>query len=241
MNTLQIFNNEEFGSIRTLVIDGEPWFVGRDVALALGYGNTKDALIKHVEKEDKHTLLRSQIATLEIPNRGLTVINESGLYCLILSSKLPSAKKFKRWITHEVLPAIRQTGSYTLPDVQEPSYIMKDDYIRAAAIVGSCRNERLPVVMKLLEHAGLDVPHIAELQQEMALDSDRDLTGRTAECINEAVNEYGLSLRRIEKLTGISGTELYRIRTGRSRPKKARMRVICDAVQKEIEKIEKEM
>lgn len=236
MNTLQIFNNEEFGSIRTLMIDGEPWFVGRDVALALGYRMASD-LVRRIDAEDRGThLVRTQSG-----DQNMTVINESGLYVAILSSKLPSAKKFKRWITHEVLPAIRQTGSYTLPDVQEPSYIMKDDYIRAAAIVGSCRNERLPVVMKLLEHAGLDVPHIAELQQEMALDSDRDLTGQTAECINEAVNEYGLSLRRIEKLTGISGTELYRIRTGRSRPKKARMRVICDAVQKEIEKIEKEM
>ncbi len=236
MNTLQIFNNEEFGSIRTLMIDGEPWFVGRDVALALGYRMASD-LVRRIDAEDRGThLVRTQSG-----DQNMTVINESGLYVAILSSKLPSAKKFKRWITHEVLPAIRQTGSYTLPDVQEQRDITRDDYIRAAAIVGSCRNERLPVVMKLLEHAGLDVPHIAELQQEMALDSDRDLTGQTAECINEAVNEYGLSLRRIEKLTGISGTELYRIRTGRSRPKKARMRVICDAVQKEIEKIEKEM
>ena len=112
MNDLQIFSNSEFGSIRTITIDGNPWFVGKDITEALGYSNSKDALKQHVDPEDKRLIQRSQNATLEIPNRGLNVINESGLYSLILSSKLPSAKKFKRWVTSEVLPAIRQTGYY---------------------------------------------------------------------------------------------------------------------------------
>lgn len=110
MNELKIFENKEFGQIRTIEIDDEPWFVGKDVAEVLGYSNTKDALSKHVDDEDKTTIQRSQITTLEIPNRGLTVINESGLYSLILSSKLPTAKKFKRWVTSEVLPQIRRHG-----------------------------------------------------------------------------------------------------------------------------------
>lgn len=113
-NNVTIFENPEFGSVRSLTVNGEPYFVGKDVAEILGYGNTRDALAAHVDKEDKAVIQKSEIATLEIPNRGLTVINESGLYSLIISSKLPSAKRFKRWVTHEVLPSIRKTGSYSL-------------------------------------------------------------------------------------------------------------------------------
>lgn len=117
MNELQTFKNQEFGSVRTLVINNEPWFIGKDVAEALGYKNTKDALAKHVDSEDKE-ILKSQNATLEnIPNRGVTVVNESGLYSLVLSSKLPSAKKFKRWVTSEVLPALRKTGQYQVKEL----------------------------------------------------------------------------------------------------------------------------
>lgn len=127
-STVQIFNNPEFGDVRVVMQDGEPWFVGKDVAMALGYKNTKDALISHVAEDDKRIIRRSEIATIEnhlpkevfpmnfvngeIPNRGLTAINESGLYSLIFGSKLESAKKFKRWVTSEVLPTIRKTGGY---------------------------------------------------------------------------------------------------------------------------------
>lgn len=96
-------------------IDGEPWLVGKDVTTALRYTNTKDALASHVDAEDRRIIQRSEIATFEIPNRGLTLINESGLYSLALSSKLPGAKKFRRWVTAEVLPIIRKTGSYSIP------------------------------------------------------------------------------------------------------------------------------
>lgn len=111
MNDLQIFNNSVFGSIRTITIDGEPWFVGKDIAEALGYVNTKKALADHVDVEDKRG---SQIVT---PGgiQTMTIINESGLYSLILSSKLPNAKMFKRWVTSEVLPAIRKAGHYDAP------------------------------------------------------------------------------------------------------------------------------
>lgn len=112
MNNLQIFENQEFGSIRTVTIDGEPWFVGKDVAEALGYVDPKDAIRKHVDSEDKLLVQKGQIATLEIPNRGMTIINESGMYSLIFGSKLESAKRFKHWVTSEVLPAIRKTGKY---------------------------------------------------------------------------------------------------------------------------------
>lgn len=112
MNELQVFNSEEFGEVRSLVIDNEPWLVGIDVAKALGYSNASKAIIKHVDDEDKNFIQNSQNGNFKIPNRGLTLINESGLYSLILSSKLESAKKFKHWVTSEVLPTLRKTGSY---------------------------------------------------------------------------------------------------------------------------------
>ena len=110
MNELKIFKKEGFGEIRTLDIDGEPWFVGKDVAEVLGYSNTKDAISSHVYDEDKQIFQKSENTTFEIPNRGITIINESGLYSLILSSKLPTAKALKKWVTTEVLPAIRKDG-----------------------------------------------------------------------------------------------------------------------------------
>ena len=117
MNELQIFKNAEFGSIRTTTINGEPYFVGRDIAEILGYSNTKDAISTHVDEEDRTVIQRSENTTLEIPNRGLTVINESGLYSLILSSKMPNAKKFKHLVTSEVLPAIRKHGVFAVDEV----------------------------------------------------------------------------------------------------------------------------
>lgn len=106
------FTNVEFGTIRLVEVDGQPWFVGKDVAEALGYSNTKDALKSHVDEEDKFIIQKSDFPTLEIPNRGMTAINESGMYSLIMSSKLPTAKQFKRWVTSEVLPSVRKNGGY---------------------------------------------------------------------------------------------------------------------------------
>lgn len=112
LNTL-VFSNDEFGNIRTAVLDNNPWFVGKDVAGCLGYTNSRKALIDHVDDEDKQLFLKSRIVTLEnVPNRGLTFINESGLYALIFGSKLAKAKEFKHWVTSEVLPQIRKTGGY---------------------------------------------------------------------------------------------------------------------------------
>ena len=102
-NQIQQFHNEEFGNIRVIEIDGQPWFVGRDVSEALGYGNGSRDINRHVDPEDRRNYRNG---TSEINNRGVTIINESGLYSLILSSKLPSAKRFKRWVTSEVLPSI---------------------------------------------------------------------------------------------------------------------------------------
>ncbi|MDD9425608.1 Bro-N domain-containing protein, partial [Staphylococcus aureus] len=127
MQALQTFNFEEL-PVRTLTVDNEPYFVGKDVAEILGYSNTRDALSKHVDEDDKE-ILTSRNTTLEnLPNRGLTAVNESGLYSLIFSSKLESAKRFKRWVTSDVLPAIRKHGIYATDNVIEQT--LKDpDYI----------------------------------------------------------------------------------------------------------------
>lgn len=108
MNELKVFENPTFGQVRTVEIDNEPWFVGKDVAEALGYSDGFGALKKHVEAEDKRNC---QNDSFDSP-RGMTIINESGLYSLILSSKLPGAKEFKRWVTSDVIPSIRKTGGY---------------------------------------------------------------------------------------------------------------------------------
>lgn len=111
MNELQIFNSEEFGDIRTVTINNEPWFVGKDVAEALGYSEPRSAVSKKIDEADRG------VAEMETPSgkQNMTIINESGLYALIFGSKLESAKRFKHWVTSEVLPAIRKTGSYQKP------------------------------------------------------------------------------------------------------------------------------
>lgn len=114
MNDLAIFENPEFGHIRGLKIEGEPWFVGKDIAEALGYADTAAALKKHVDDEDKKLFKADDLPTLKTSNYGAYLINESGLYSLMLKSKLPGAKKFKRWVTSEVLPSIRKTGAYSM-------------------------------------------------------------------------------------------------------------------------------
>lgn len=121
MNEMQVFEHPAFGEVRTVVIDGEPWFVGKDVAQMLGYSNARDALSRAVDDEDK------KVSGIPTPSRGvqeMTVINESGLYSLILSSKLPTAKAFKRWVTSEVLPAIRQRGSYAMQQPMTPAQLI---------------------------------------------------------------------------------------------------------------------
>lgn len=164
MNTVQVFNNPDFGQIRSVMIEGEPWVAGRDVARAVGYKNPLKAIRDHVDSEDQ-----TVNDSFTVNGTRVTLINESGLYSLILSSKLPEAKKFKRWVTSEVLPALRKTGKYALPDTPEPSalpdpstvrLLTPDDYINAARILSTCKSERLPYVLPMLEKAGIDFTDI---------------------------------------------------------------------------------
>ena len=139
MDELQIFENEEFGKVRTLVKDSEPWFVGKDVAEILGYKDTINALKAHIDVEDKTGW---QITT---PSRGtqtVTIISESGVYALVFGSKLPKAKAFKRWVTSEVLPAIRKHGGYLTPDKVEEILTNPDAIIRLATQLKEERAKR---------------------------------------------------------------------------------------------------
>ena len=111
MNDLQVFNSEEFGSVRTVQIDNEPWFIAKDITDRLGYANGRKAVADHVDEEDKGVTKCDTVRG----EQTLTIINESGLYSLVLSSKIDGAKKFRRWITSEVIPSIRKTGGYKLP------------------------------------------------------------------------------------------------------------------------------
>lgn len=127
MNNIEIFRNDEFGEVRTTIIDNEPWFVGKDVAEILGYSDTNKAVAMHVDDEDK---LNDKTAS-SLGQRGGWFINESGLYSLILSSKLPQAKTFKRWITSEVLPQIRKTGGY----IPLSEYETEEEFLARALII----------------------------------------------------------------------------------------------------------
>lgn len=141
MTDIQIFQKEEFGQIRTLEINNEPWFVGSDIAKALGYAKPQNALAAHVEEDDKTTALIQ--GTDSNYKTQAVVINESGLYSLIISSKLSSAKKFKRWITAEVLPSIRKHGAYMSNEIIEKTLNDPDYLIQLATIMKQEREARL--------------------------------------------------------------------------------------------------
>ena len=128
MNELKTFSNPEFGTVREVTINGEPYFVGRDVARILGYANPNDALLKHIDEEDKGVAKCDTLGGTQ----ELTVINESGLYSLILSSKLPEAKKFKRWVTAEVIPSVRKHGAYMTKQTLEQALTSPDFLIQLA-------------------------------------------------------------------------------------------------------------
>ena len=147
MTDLQIFNSPEFGEIRTIEKNGEPWFVGKDVAAALGYEKPTDAVRKHVDVEDRG------ISKMETPSgaQETTIINESGLYSLVLSSKLPTAKKFKRWVTSEVIPSIRKHGGYLTPDKLEEVLLKPDTLIQLAQNLKAEQEKRRALEVKMEE------------------------------------------------------------------------------------------
>lgn len=153
MNEMKVFTSSEFGTVRTVTIEGEPWFVGKDIAGILGYGNTRDAILSHVDEEDRRVIQKSENATFEIPNRGMSLVNESGLYSLILGSKLESAKRFKHWVTSEVLPSIRKHSAYLTLEKVEEFLLNPDTIIRLATDLKNEREARIAAETKIREQA----------------------------------------------------------------------------------------
>lgn len=157
---LTIFENGNFGKIRVIMIDDEPWFIGKDVAGALGYTNTRDALKKHVHEDDKNTVVIHD-GTPGYPNK--VVINESGLYSLIFNSKLESARKFKRWVTKEVLPSIRKTGQYEVAasiSTRKLSAVNTSTKIVMKALTDAGVSDaiKLETLKELYSKAGVELP-----------------------------------------------------------------------------------
>ena len=153
---LQVFANPEFGEIRSVLIDGEPWLVGKDVAKALGYKEPSKAAREKVDPEDRG------VSKIDTPSgtQTMTIINESGLYSLVLSSKLPDAKKFKRWVTSEVLPAIRKTGSYQITDANNTQPCVNIEIIQQ---LRQTPMEQMPAVLDYLRACGYPVGTYEEI------------------------------------------------------------------------------
>ena len=187
MQELKIFENAEFGTVRALEIDGAPWFVGKDVTDILGYQNPSEALSDHVDDEDK---LNSKTLS-SLGQRGGWLINESGLYSLVLSSKLPAAKAFKRWVTSEVLPTIRRHGLYAIDDIiADP-----DLGIRALLALKAEREARkaLEVDNKVKDQ------QIAELKPKASY-YDLILQCPSLLSVTEIAKDYGLSAKALNKM-----------------------------------------
>lgn len=186
MSDIKIFDNPEFGKIRTIDRDGEPWMVGVDVAKALGYATPRNAIASHVDEEDKTSALirgtGSNYKSMAI------LINESGLYSLVLFSKLPTAKKFKRWVTNEVLPSIRKHGAYMTPQKIEEALLNPDTIISLAQQL----KEEKAKTAKLAP--------AAEYAQNFLLASGGRL-------VSSIAKDYGMSAKRLNRLLHALGIQ----------------------------------
>lgn len=194
MNELMIFNNPEFGEIRTVEVDGEPWLVGKDVARALGYKDATKAARERVDAEDRG------VAKMDTPSgqQEMTIINESGVYSLVLGSKLPSAKKFKRWVTSEVLPSIRKNGMYLLPkDYPSALRALADSEEQRMALEASnatlaAENERQAQVIAEFEPIRQYVDIILESPDALATSQIAADYGMSAQQLNKILRDEGV-------------------------------------------------
>lgn len=201
-NAVSIFNFEN-QRVDIIFVNGEPHFIGKQVCDILGYSNSRDALVLHVDEEDKRVIQKSEITTLEIPNRGLILINESGLYSLILSSKLPKAKEFKRWVTSEVLPSIRKIGKYEKPETDEMSLA------RAVIVANDKINALKNKVAELLPKA---TAYDAVMETFDSV-SYRDFCNKVRDTFGvkeNEVREYLVAQRLIYKVADFSGKSRYK-------------------------------
>lgn len=195
-NELEIFKNEEFGQIRAIEIDGESWFVGTDIASALGYKNAPDALARHVDNEDKKDgiVFHDTIGREQKP----TLISESGMYSLIFSSKLEGAKKFKRWVTNEVLPSLRKTGVYETkkhkeeaPQRNEGKSFIDDAIKQLVDAVLTIKSASAPQESKSQNEIAIDYGEPSE-QHRYTTTSIAKMYGTSAQTVHKILSEDGV-------------------------------------------------
>nr|DAH86923.1 MAG TPA: repressor domain protein [Caudoviricetes sp.] len=224
---IKIFKNPQFGTIRTMEKDGEPWFVGKDVADTLGYQNGSRDINRHVDDEDRHKVMLFDGKQ----NKETIIVNESGLYSLILSSKLPSAKQFKRWITHEVLPSIRKTGGYNADATMQ-------SVVQTLATMQHVLEAQQEINKKLLSQLQTP-PTVPDEPEQLAFNEhlpypplnqkrgqriDAKRVGRrpvrwfNIRLYNSLYNAYPKPLRELEKDVGVCGVTLRAWRNGENRP-----------------------
>ena len=223
---IKIFKNQQFGAIRTMTQDGEPWFVGKDVAELLGYAKPQNAIATHVDDEDK-TLAPIQ-GGCSTGTQNTIIINESGLYSLILSSKLPTAKEFKRWVTSEVLPSIRKTGGYnadatmqsvvqtlaTMQRVLETQQEINKKLLSQLQTPPTVPDE--PEQLAFTEH--LPYPPLNQKRGQSKRVGRRPVRWFNIRLYNSLYNAYPKPLRELEKDVGVCGVTLRAWRNGENRP-----------------------
>lgn len=188
MNELKLFENPEFGSVRIVTINGEPWLVGKDVALVLGYTNPRKALSDHVDNEDKGVTKCDTLGG----SQEMTIINESGLYSLVLSSKLPGARKFRHWVTSEVLPSIRKTGGYQIPQ----------DYPSALRALADAEEQKQAFAAEN-ERQRQAIADFATVRQY--LDTILESPGTMA--TSQIAADYGMSAKKLNKILHEAGIQ----------------------------------
>ena len=200
-NQIEIFKNEEFGQVRTLLIDNKPYFVGKDVAEILGYSNSSKAVSTHVDDEDKILEMIAHSQNGNMVKTQTALINESGLYSLILSSKLPSAKKFKRWVTSEVLPQIRKTGSYSS---KKANFDLKEKEVETKLKNAKVREAN--VLLKIAKNPNLSKEYVQVLQSK----ATEIITGETLLPL-PAIERRTYSAEEIGMQLGVSANRIGRI------------------------------
>lgn len=238
MNNLTVFNNSEFGNISTITIDGEPWFVGKDIAEALGYSNASKAVINHVDEEDKQftmiDIADSQNGNVLIGRCKTAIINESGLYSLILSSKLPTAKKFKRWVTSEVLPTLRKTGTYNM----HTPVAETDKLIKCAEIMAGCLSGNRQYVLNIIRHIVPDIDS-SNLQQNVTEELTAQALPESRQSYKKPFNhnqfnnyliEHHIKHYWLEIELGCSSTTIHKWVYGLSKPTEYHRIKLCEVL-----------